>query len=147
MFKEQVCNFSTEEATIREVWMGKRCVSAAEERCLVVKEQTKWFFPLVPSSDFLPRTRRNEWMCFVFIYVVTTWNYLFVCFFFNRSVIVGPQLSMWQLHQREPKPSVCPDHCQMFIFTANSFLIKVWFLFFSFFFFLIKKKVLQNVSV
>lgn len=76
-FKEWVCNFSTEEAAIREVWMEKRRVSAGEERCLVVKEQTKWFFPLVLSSDFLPRPRRNEWMCFVFTYVMLTWSSLF----------------------------------------------------------------------
>lgn len=59
-FKEQVCNFSTEEAAIREVWMGGKRVLAKEERYLVVKEQTQWFFPLVPFSEFLPRPRRNK---------------------------------------------------------------------------------------
>lgn len=33
----EVCNFSVEEAVVKEVWMWKRCVSPEEERCLVAK--------------------------------------------------------------------------------------------------------------
>lgn len=77
-----MCNFSTEEAAIREVWMRKRCVSAEEERCLVVKEQTKWFFPLVPSSDFLPGLEEMHALC---VHICYAHMELFVVVFFSST--------------------------------------------------------------
>lgn len=74
--------------------MRKRCVSAEEERCLVVKEQTKWFFPLV---HLVTSFRGLEEMNGCALCSYTLCSHGIIClfvFFFNRSVIVGPQLSM-----------------------------------------------------
>lgn len=57
---------------------GNRCVSAEEERCLVVKEQTR-----VPSQDFLPwpgqknKTKRDG--CALWLFTLT-WRGIFCSF-------------------------------------------------------------------
>lgn len=59
---DRVCNFSLEEAVVKEVWRRKRCVWAEEERCLVAKTN-----PAVLSScshsELPSQARKNDWFC------------------------------------------------------------------------------------
>lgn len=139
-FMEWVCNFSAEEAVIREVWMREKVCLGGRGKMSGGKRTNRVVISSCSISDFLPGPGRNEWLWFVVIYIMLTWNYsLFFFFFFNRNVLVGPQLSMWQLHQREPELSLYPDLCQMLISTANLFLIKFFSIIFPFKFLIIKK--------
>lgn len=88
-FMEQVCNFSTEEAVIREVWMGEKiCLDGRGK--MSCGERTNW---VVLSScsilDFLPGPGRNEWLCFVVIYIMLTWNYSLFFFFLQQERFSG----------------------------------------------------------
>lgn len=81
------CNFSAEEAVIREVWMGeKRCLSRRGK--MSGGERTNG---VVLSSrsilDFLSGLKEMNGCAFVVIYIMLTWNYLF--FFLQQKRFSG----------------------------------------------------------
>lgn len=110
------------------------------------KREDVWWWKNKPSGSFLlfhlrlPPWAWKKWMVVLCGYLHYAYLELFIVFFFfNRNVLVGPQLSMWQLHQREPELLLYPDLCQMLISAANLFLIKFFSIVFPFKFLIIKK--------
>lgn len=72
---ERVCNFSAEEAVIREVWMGEKICLGGRGKMSGGERTNRVVLSSCSISDFLPGPGRNEWLCFVVIYIMLTWNY------------------------------------------------------------------------
>lgn len=80
---EPVCNFSAEEAVIREVWMGEKICLGGRGKMSGGERTNRVVLSSSSISDFLPGPGRNECLCFVVIYIMFIWNYSL--FFFSST--------------------------------------------------------------